>query len=628
MTLFPANESTPLLRRYVGDGSEEAFRGLVELHAGMVLGVARRRLNGNETLAQDVTQAVFTELAKRAASLRGDTVLSAWVHRVTCCQCAAIVRSETRRQRRETIAAMMTEDDAPNDTEDSAAWAELSPHLDEALNQLPEAERSALLLRFFENRDLRSVGAALGTTEEAARKRVARALEKLRTMFLRRGITAPGLAALAAMLAARGTSEAAQSMTSKLAATALHQAAAGGGAVAAWTFTIMKTATATAALAAFTLPAAWPLKSQPRSVSARPHRADMRMEDATLARLATGLRGLRHEGTERELLEIALLVSTLSAGQLDAAQKLILAGSEAPDLLLRALFARRAELDLPAAVEAAEKLAGGKDSSARTWAWMGLLSVWMQTDPLAALARVQEFEEGIFREATTFTALKYVALRSPQQAVELTNALPAGEARDQNRSDIVNMWAQQAPDAARAWLDAHTPEIDRDKTARAFLSKLSYTRPDLVLPQALREPDFHIRKDASLFALQQLAVNNPGLAVEALRTLPGELRSGHFGYNTAPHLARSAPDLLRKLVHDVPAGDYRDGLLRGVMNSPDLTDRRADIDAVALHSSGEVRDSILRSRFQDWQKSDAAAAQAWLEASALPGELKQKLAAP
>ena len=525
----------------------------------------------------------------------------------------------------ETISVMMNENDAQDD---SSAWAELSPHLDEAMNGLPDAERKALMLRFFENRNLRSIGDALGTTEEAARKRITRALEKLRAQFLRRGITAPGAAVLAALLAARGTSEASHNITVGLASTALQQAAAAGGAVAAITTITIKAVTTAAALAAFTLPAVWPLASTPALASIASAANTAKPEDAVLAKLASGLRGLKPEGTERELLEMALLVSTLPPDRLNAAQRLITSRSDAPGLLLRSLFARRAELDMSAALQEAEKLAGDKDTSARTDAWMGLLSVWMKTDPRAGLARVQQLEEGLFKDATTFTALKYVALANPQQAAEMTAALPPGKARDQMQSEFVNMWAQQNPDAARQWLDARTPEDDRDSAARAFLSKLTYTRPELVWPQALREPDFHIKKDASLFALQQLAVSNPGLAAGALRTLPEDLRSDFFGYNTSPHLARSAPLLLRQLVHDVPAGAYRDGLLMAVMNDPDLSGRRADIDTVALHSEPKIRDSILRSRYADWQKADAAAARAWLESAALPDELKQKIAAP
>lgn len=119
-------------------------------------------------------------MARRAGSLRPDTVLSAWLHRLACCQCAALVRPEKSRQRRETIAVMMNENDPQ---EDSAAWAELSPHLDEAMDRLPDAEREALMLRFFENRNLRSIGDALGRTEEAARKRVTRALESCACSF-------------------------------------------------------------------------------------------------------------------------------------------------------------------------------------------------------------------------------------------------------------------------------------------------------------------------------------------------------------------------------------------------------------------------------------------------------------
>jgi len=74
---------------------------------------------------------------------------------------------------------------------------DIAPFLDEAMAQLNETDRHALLLRFFEQRDLRQVGVALGSNEEAAKKRVTRAVEKLRALFVRRGVTlsAAGLAA-------------------------------------------------------------------------------------------------------------------------------------------------------------------------------------------------------------------------------------------------------------------------------------------------------------------------------------------------------------------------------------------------------------------------------------------------
>ena len=347
--MHDATDTPALLRRYTREGSEVAFRALVERHAGMVHAAARRKLNGNEALAGDVTQAVFTELARRAAALRPDTVLSAWLHRVACTQAALLIRSETRRQKREATAAMMIENDARPDDE---AWRELAPLLDDALDRLPAPERTALMLRFFETRDLRSVGAALGTTEEAARKRVTRALEKLRVQFARRGIVAPGAAALTALLTAHGTEAAAPSLAEGLARTALIQATASGGAAAATSLTAlitMKIAPVAAAVAAFTVPAAWPLSPTPPPARTAQHvstQTPALPQDPLLALLASGIRSLKSQGSETALLELALLISDLAPSQFDAAQALITARRDTPALLLRSLFARRAAVDV------------------------------------------------------------------------------------------------------------------------------------------------------------------------------------------------------------------------------------------------------------------------------------------
>ena len=626
-----AADTPALLRRYTREGSEAAFRALVERHAGMVHAAARRKLNGNEALAADVTQAVFTELARRAAGLRPDTVLSAWLHRVACTQAALLIRGETRRQEREATAAMMIETNARPDDE---AWSELAPLLDDALDRLPAPERTALILRFFETRDLRSVGAALGTTEEAARKRVTRALEKLRVQFARRGIVAPGAAALAALLTAHGTEAAVPGLTEGLSRTALIQATASGSAAAATSLTAlitMKIAPVAAALAAFTVPAAWPLGPTPPPARTAQHvspQAPALPQDPLLARLASGIRSLKPQGSETALLELALLISDLAPAQFDAAQALITAGGDTHALLLRSLFARRAAVDLPAAVEAAEALANAKNESNRTFAWLGLLSVWMQADPQAALARLGQLEAGLFREATSFSALKMLAVEQPQRALDLLGALPPDIKPEPVRDELLNLWAQRDTAAARAWLDARTPDDQRETAARRFIDRLSYQRADISLALALQEPDFHVRKDCGLFAVQQLAVSDPARAIEALRTLPEELRSDIFGYNTGPHFAGSAPQLLRELVHEIPSGKYRDGLLQGVMNYPDPRHPREDIEAVALHSEAAIRDSVLTSRYEAWQKQDAAAARAWLESAALPPDVKQKLRRP
>jgi len=176
-----------LLRHYTHDGSEQAFRELVQRHIQMVNCTARRIVGGDAHLAQDVIQMVFTDLARKARSLPNGVILGGWLHRHTCYTAANIVRTESRRRAREQQAADM---DTLNHTPSNHdLWLQLTPVLDEALDRLAARDRDAIVLRYLEQQDLRTIGLALGTSQNTAHKRITRALEKLRIFLERRGIT-------------------------------------------------------------------------------------------------------------------------------------------------------------------------------------------------------------------------------------------------------------------------------------------------------------------------------------------------------------------------------------------------------------------------------------------------------
>ena len=187
-----------LLRRYAQDGAEEAFTEIVRRHVNLVYGAALRQLCGNDSLAQDVTQAVFTALAAKGDAHLRIKHVSAWLFATTRFTVSHTVRTERRRQDREQKAQSMhalTEESGPHPVPD------MPPNLlDEVLESLDEMEREAVLLRFIEGKSFAAVGSALDTTEDAARMRVTRALEKARTLFARKGITSSA-AALGAALA-------------------------------------------------------------------------------------------------------------------------------------------------------------------------------------------------------------------------------------------------------------------------------------------------------------------------------------------------------------------------------------------------------------------------------------------
>jgi RNA polymerase sigma factor (sigma-70 family) len=184
-----------LLGQFAREQSQDAFTTLVNRHLGLVYSAALRQVRSPH-LAEEVAQTVFTNLARNAAKLTPDTNLTAWLYRVTRHAAIDVIRTEARRQAREQLSLQMS---ATNDSPDE--WSHIEPLLDEAVDSLDEPDRTAILLRYFENKSLQEVGAALGASEDAAQKRVSRAVEQLREFFTKRKVTV-GAGVLVALLSA------------------------------------------------------------------------------------------------------------------------------------------------------------------------------------------------------------------------------------------------------------------------------------------------------------------------------------------------------------------------------------------------------------------------------------------
>ena len=211
------SEDAALLREYAEGGSEEAFRALVERHSGMVHGAALR-IAGREDLAEEITQAVFIILARKAARLRRSTVLPGWLYQTARFVALEALRGERRRLDR-------TERMTTQANDGASVWEQIVPQLDEALGRLGQTDRDAVVLRFLEQRSFAEVAAALRTTEGAAKMRVTRALEKLRAALAQCGVAVPAAALLAA-LSAHGATTAPNALAASVTVSAMAQSGA------------------------------------------------------------------------------------------------------------------------------------------------------------------------------------------------------------------------------------------------------------------------------------------------------------------------------------------------------------------------------------------------------------------
>lgn len=231
-------EDAALLQQYARTNSEEAFSQLVARYLNLVYSAALRQV-GNANQAEEISQAVFVILARKAGSISQSAPLAGWLYQTTRLTAANAIRAEIRRTRREQEAYMQS---LANETEPDV-WNQIAPLLENAMGSLSAHERDVIVLRFFQNKSLQEVAHTLGASENAAKKRVQRALEKLRNFFAKRKIVLT-TAIIAGVVSANSVQAAPAGLAVTITAVAAQGAAAssstltlikGGLKIMAWT---------------------------------------------------------------------------------------------------------------------------------------------------------------------------------------------------------------------------------------------------------------------------------------------------------------------------------------------------------------------------------------------------------
>ncbi len=462
-----------LLSRYNRLQAEDAFAELVRRHVDLVHSAALRQVRSPQ-LAEEVAQSVFIDLARQARLLAPETILSAWLYEVTRRTAIDVVRREARRQLREQIA---TEMNAMNAT--AADWTHIEPLLDEAMHALDETDRAAVLLRYFENKSLREVGAALGTSDDAAQKRVSRAVERLREFLAKRGVTV-GASGLVVIISTNAVLVAPAGLSAALAATALAGTTIAAAATAIAMTTLQKTLIAASLAAAIGT-----------GIYEARQASDLREQNQTLRQLtAEEIQRLQQERNEVARKLAALQAENESLNR--NTTELVKLRSEVTNLRNQApqlAQGKTAEANDPMAMMAKAWLGRVKLLKQRFEQWPG-----KKTPELELLAEQDWLEEVAHRELDSDVAcreamsrLRYVAKSRLAQAVNDALEQFAKSNNDQLPTELSQLTPYLKPPADSClegyqitkpgWVDPPQPSSPNSERAKiwALVEKGSFT---------------------------------------------------------------------------------------------------------------------------------------------------------
>jgi len=661
-----------LLRRYTESKSEDAFAELVQRHLDLVYSAALRQVNGDSQLAQDVAQLVFSDLARKADRLRGREALAGWLYTGAHYAAAKAVRAEQRRHTREQEGHAMQE--LLTDGASNPDWEALRPILDTAMHEISDSDREVIVLRYFENRPHSEVGRQLGLSDDSARKRTERALEKLRMVLTRRGITT-STTALSLLLPAHSI----QAAPAGLAAAISTTAALGGASTAATATagklivmtTLQKTVVALIVIAAASTPVILKhrevtrlrkeveaLRREKESLLSRQPAEPAQAAQATANPVAGDT-----QPTAPASLEPAEVVAKIAA---------LLAERKPMDRVrMETWFKLQAQIPpnrMDDAMLAALQLPDGEVGTAIA---KTLFHRWIETDPRAALAFATVKFRGQERATAIRDALQQWATQDPygafaawrEQAADSTGRLNWGGSRQANVKGLFEGIAQKDLPKAVSLLEG----LDRDlfgsalqgmgaaaaKTPQGrelFLKQLEQVShlsasgyavdtffgrwSDYDLPSAIEwiegQPEGRLHDSALTRIGASYARRDPKVAAEwwlAQATTPSQRGSAIFCITQEWALKdiQAAGEWLTGLINQHPGDTAEfDGGRLEFANLAAYEEPATAMQWAATITTPSLRNPALARIWQKWRQTDRAAAEQFLAQSGWPAELVAK----
>jgi RNA polymerase sigma factor (sigma-70 family) len=644
------NNDHQLLKQHLRDPSGGALGILVDRHLPLVHSVARR-VTGNTEAARDISQTVFLRLVKKASNIPESLPLTAWFHRETHSASVDHVRSEIRRQKREQTAADL---DAMKTS--SEPWDQLTPEIDGAINELPENERSLVLLRFYQNKTHPEVARELGINSDAARMRTNRALEKLRAILAKRDITTTS-AILAATLPTNAISPAPASLATSI--TSSIQATTTTGALAFAKAHLLTFSALAIGIAAVTTQQikinqlekaritntsrvtqsplstrnfTSPKTTLPTSFSgpdllaifANPDPAERLrlLHDYSLHlpsdRIPEALELLRSKtpewDSESKMLTHLLLTrwaktdpETAFASLNEASFSLERGHSISILSALAALDPRRTAdwLTSPSNTRAYYPLIGHILSGTIT-------KEWARQDPEAALDWARTL--GDQQQAGAYSGvLGTIAATDPQEAATLALTLEAGDARKDILGKIAQSWARHSPEKALAWAATLASSESKRATSLAFES-WSKTHPE----KAAQYLDENPNPDHLEIIASKWSEKDPESATSWIASKKKSPQRNSALAKTLWNWTTQTPKAATAWIESLPQGTSRDQAIAGLATAAIEFDPRSALEWSLKISAPSFRDELSRHTFESWNRRDPDTARQWAEENTFP----------